>query len=79
LKGDWPLHDLYETHFNWVDLLNRRLYSVEEHHHHPRWEIKDDSGAPEVWNDKRLDLPQKSVRIEWKSWRRDLVFELKDF
>ena len=35
-----PFHDLYRESFNLVDLLDRRWYSVEEHHGHQSWKGK---------------------------------------
>ena len=38
--GDGPLHQVYKSHFNWVDLADRSWNMVEEHHPHRDWKIK---------------------------------------
>jgi len=40
LPDPGPLHDFYLHNFNWVDMANKELQTVEEHHHHRSWEFK---------------------------------------
>jgi len=40
LAGEGPIHETYKSCFNFVEMLDSRWYSVEEHHHYQHWEIK---------------------------------------
>ena len=35
-----PIHDHYRTHFNSIDLVDRKWNAVEEHHQNQHWESK---------------------------------------
>lgn len=37
LSDPAPLHNVYKKHFNYVDLIDRKWYEVEEHHGNHNW------------------------------------------
>lgn len=76
--GNAPLHDLYSTHFNWVDLINRRWGSVEEHHHHHRWEIKYTLMLLRVGVINAWTYHKSQVGLDWLDWRTALANDLKN-
>ena len=75
---DAKVHDFYAQHFNCVDLANRRWYSVEEHHHHNRWEVKLTLAILRFGILNAWTYQENFVGMEWKQWREGLASELKN-
>jgi hypothetical protein len=71
-----PLHDFYKDNFNFVDLADRRWYSVEEHHQHQRWQTKMILAILRTAVSNTWVYATKFEYQPWLSWRTALSLEL---
>jgi hypothetical protein len=74
-----PIHLFYQSHFNYVDLVDRSWNAVEEHHPNHDWKCKMvltilRFGMINCWT----CAIQKKFTL-WKIWREKLAKNLADF
>jgi hypothetical protein len=70
IKSDWfrenaVLHEFYRSHFNLIDLVNKRWGSVEEHHHHQQWKTKM---ILTILQFAVINLWTYGTKIKWEEW-----------
>ena len=72
------IHVFYKEHFNWVDLVDRRWGSVEEHHHHRSWKTKYALMLMRIGIINSWTFHKMQVGIDWLPWRNQLAMEMKE-
>lgn len=70
-----PLHQQYKRNFNFVDLLNKRWYSVEDRHGH-KWETKFALTLVRFATINAWTISKKETGKEWIDWRFELAKNL---
>ena len=76
LAGDGPIHETYKSCFNFVDMVDSRWYSVEEHHHYDRWQIKMILALMRFAVINSWTYHRNGTGEEWIQWRLAVASEL---
>lgn len=70
ILGSNPLpHELYKRTFNYIDLLDRKWYSVNESHLHNNWRIKMLISVLRIMTYSCYVLDSHKTLERWKVWR----------
>jgi len=68
-----PMHVFYRDYFN---LIDRRWYAVEEHHHHQNWKTKVILAILHNATINAWVYATKSDYLEWPAWTTALAQKL---
>ena len=75
-KNPAPAHVFYKDWFNLVDLVDRRWYSVEEHHQHQSWKTKMIIAMMRFAVINAWVYNQPIEYQKWEQWREEIAKEL---